>query len=257
MENKLAATPRTVTGKQVGQLRRQGLLPAVIYGPGTKPQSIQLNTREASKVLRRVHGAELIDLELAGETRKVLVHDLQRDAIRGDFLHADLYVVDMARPIRVHLPIHLVGSSPAVVSLSGILVRGIAELEVECLPGDLIKQVEVDLSPLKEIGNSIHVRDVSIPSTIKVLTDLDEQVARVTYQAKEEDLSTPTAATSDVEVIEKGKLEEEGAEGEAAAKPGAKAAAKTATKGAATKTAAAAPAAKTAAKTATKTAGKK
>ena len=79
MENKLAATPRTVTGKQVGQLRRQGLLPAVIYGPGTKPQSIQLNTREASKVLRRVHGAELIDLELGGETRKVLVHDRRGD----------------------------------------------------------------------------------------------------------------------------------------------------------------------------------
>ena len=254
MDSKLVATPRTITGKQVGQLRRHGLLPAVIYGPGTKPQSIQLNTREASKVLRRVHGAELIDLELDGKTSKVLVHDLQRDAIRGDFLHADLYVVDMARPIRVHLPIHLVGASPAVVSLSGILVRGIAELEVECLPGDLIKQVEADISVLKEIGNSLHVRDLVMPSTIKVRTDPDEQVARVTYQAKEEDLSTPTTATSEVEVIEKGKLEEEGAEGEAA-KPGAKAAAKTATK---TATAAApAAAAKTATKTAAKPAAKK
>src|SRR5258707_12624355 len=196
MENKLLGTPRTVTGKQVGQLRRQGTLPAVIYGPGVASTPIQLNSREASKVLRRVHGAELIDLELDGKSHKVLLHDLQRDAIRGDFLHADLYVVDMARPIRVHLPIHLVGTSPAVVSLSGILVRGIAELEVECLPGDLIKQVEVDLGPLKEIGNSLHVRDLVIPSTIKILTDLDEQVARVTYQAKEADLTAPTTATS-------------------------------------------------------------
>ncbi len=239
--NKLLATPRTVTGKQVGQLRRQGLLPAVIYGPGTQPQSIQLNSREASKVLRRVHGAELIDLELEGKTSKVLVHDLQRDAIRGDFLHADLYVVDMARPIRVRLPIHLVGTSPAVVSLSGVLVRGLQELEVECLPGDLIKQVEVDLGALKEIGNALHVSDLYLPKTIKVLTDPEEQVARVTYQAKEEDLSTVTAAATEVEVIEKGKLEEEGAEGEA--KPGAKASAKTATK-TATKTVAAAPPAK-------------
>src|SRR5437764_4787448 len=111
MENsKITATQRTVTGKQVGQLRRQGLLPAVIYGPGTAPQSIQLNSREASKVFRRVHGAELIDMDLDGQTRKVLVHDLQRDAIRGDFLHADLYVVDMSKPIRVHLPIHLSGT---------------------------------------------------------------------------------------------------------------------------------------------------
>ena len=226
-ETKLSATPRTVTGKQVGRLRREGLLPAVVYGPGAKPQSIQLNSREASKVFRRVHGAELIDLELNGQTRKVLVHDLQRDAIRGDFLHADLYVVDMARPIRVRLPIHLVGTSPAVVSLSGVLVRGLPELEVECLPGDLIKEVEADLSVLKEIGNSLHVRDLTLPATIKVLTDPDEQVARVTYQAKEEDLSTPTTAATEVEVIEKGKLEEEAEEGEAA-KPGVKAAAKTA-----------------------------
>jgi large subunit ribosomal protein L25 len=249
MENKLSGSPRTVTGKQVGQLRRQGLLPGVIYGPGVAARSIQLNSREASKVLRRVHGAELIDLELDGQTHKVLVHDLQRDSLRGDFLHADLYVVDMSRPIRVHLPIHLTGSSPAVVSLSGILVRGLAELEVECLPANLIKQVEVDLGVLTEIGNSIHVRDLRLPETIKVLTDGDEQVARVTYQAKEEDLSTPTAAQTDVEVIEKGKLEEEGEEGEAA-KPGAKASAKTATKTAATKTAAktAAPAAKAPAK---------
>jgi large subunit ribosomal protein L25 len=224
---KLSAMPRTVTGKQVGRLRREGVLPAVVYGPGAKPQPIQLNSREASKVFRRVHGAELIDLELDGQTRKVLVHDLQRDAIRGDFLHADLYVVDMARPIRVRLPIHLVGTSPAVVSLSGVLVRGLPELEVECLPGDLIKEVEADLSVLKEIGNSLHVRDLTLPNTIKVLTDADEQVARVTYQAKEEDLSTPTTAATEVEVIEKGKLEEEAEEGEAA-KPGAKAAAKTA-----------------------------
>lgn len=242
---KLTATPRTVTGKHVGQLRRAGVLPAVIYGPGTKPQSIQMNSREASKVFRRVHGAELIDLELEGQTHKVLVHDLQRDSIRGDFLHADLYVVDMSRPIRVRLPIRLVGTSPAVTSLSGVLVRGIPELEIECLPGDLITQVEIDLGELKEIGNALHVRDLILPKTIKVLTDSDEQVARVTYQAKEEDLSTPTTATAEVEVIEKGKEEEEGEGEEGEAKPGAKAAAKTvATKTAPAKPAAAAPAKK-------------
>jgi large subunit ribosomal protein L25 len=210
-----------------------------MYGPGTASQPIQLNSREASKVLRRVHGAELIDLEVEGQTRKVLLHDVQRDSLRGDFLHADLYVVDMNRPIRVRLPIRLVGSSPAVVSLAGVLVRGIPELEVECLPGDLVREVDVDLSGLIEIGNSIHVRDVAVPPAIKVLTDPDDQVARITYQAKEEDLSTPATTTSEVEVIEKGKIEEEGEEGEA--KPAAtKTAAKTATKTAATKTPAAA-----------------
>jgi large subunit ribosomal protein L25 len=214
---KLSATKRTVTGRQVGQLRRSGQLPAVIYGPGTEPAAIQLNSREASKVFRRVHGAELIDLDLDGKLHKVLVHDLQRDSIRGDFLHADLYVVDMTRKIKVRIPIRLTGSSPAVVSLSGVLVRGVQELEVETLPADLVPAIDADLSVLVEINSAIHVRDLTIPTGIHVLTDADEQVARVTFQTKEEDLSTPAGTTpTEVEVIEKGKLEEEG-EGEAAA----------------------------------------
>ncbi len=214
---KLSATKRTVTGRQVGQLRRSGQLPAVIYGPGTEPAAIQLNSREASKVFRRVHGAELIDLDLDGKMHKVLVHDLQRDSIRGDFLHADLYVVDMSRRIKVRIPIRLTGSSPAVVSLSGVLVRGVQELEVETLPTDLVPAIDADLVVLKEINSAIHVRDLVIPPGIHVLTDADEQVARVTFQTKEEDFSTPAGATpTEVEVIEKGKLEEEG-EGEAAA----------------------------------------
>jgi len=215
--HKLSAQKRAVVGKGVGQLRRAGQLPAVIYGPGAEPQAIQLNTREATRVFRRVHGAELIDLELDGETRKVLVHDLQRDAIRGDFLHADFYAVDMNRTIRVRIPIRLVGSSPAVTRDSGVLVRGISDLEVECLPGNLVTALETDLGALEAIGSAIFVRELYVPKDIKVLTDGDELVARVTYQAKEEVLAAPVAAaTTDVEVIEKGKAEEEAEEGEEA-----------------------------------------
>lgn len=214
----LVATQRTVTGKQVGQLRRAGQLPAVMYGPVTPPQPIQLDAREAGRLLRRVHGAQLIDLTVDGQAHKVLLQDLQRNSIRGDFEHVDFYAVDMTREIRVRLPIHLVGASFAVTSLSGVLVRGLTELEIECMPADLIDSVDADLTPLKEIGSVITVKDIYAPKTIKVMNDPDDMVARVTYQAKEEDLSTPTTATTaDVEVIEKGKIEEEGAEGAAAA----------------------------------------
>jgi large subunit ribosomal protein L25 len=218
---KLTATPRTVKGKQVGQLRRAGLLPGVVYGPGVEPAAVQLNTREASRILRKVHGAELIDLEMDGATRKVLVQDLQRDAIRGDFLHADFYAVDMNRTIRVRIPIRLVGTSAAVTRDSGVLVRGITELEVECLPGNLVTALEADLGALETIGKAIFVRELNVPKDIKVLTDPDDLVARVTYQAKEEDL-TPVAAatTAEVEVIEKGKIEEEEGEEAAGAKGG-------------------------------------
>ena len=219
--SQLVASKRSVTGKQVGQLRRDGKLPAVLYGPVVEPTAIMLDAREATRILRRVHGAQLLDLTIDGATHKVLLQDLQRDSRKGTFLHADFYAVDMNRTIRVRLPIRLVGNSYAVTSLSGVLVHGITELEVECLPVDLIVQVEADMGALKEIGNSLHVRDVYVPKTLKVLSDPDEMVARVTYQAKEEDLSTPTTtATAEVEVIEKGKIEEEGEE-EAAA-PAAK-----------------------------------
>jgi large subunit ribosomal protein L25 len=218
----LVATKRTVTGKQVGQLRRAGQLPAVLYGPGTEPLAIQLNAKETGQTIRRIKGTQLVDLTVEGKTYKVLVQELQRDTIKGFLLHADFYAVDMSRVLRVKVPLHLTGTSYAVVSLSGVLVHGITEIEIECLPADLPTGLDVDLSALKEIGSALHVSDVPVPATIKVLTNPDELLARVTYQAKEEDL-TPAAAAltpTEVEVIEKGKIEEEG-ETEAAGKPAA------------------------------------
>lgn len=214
-KKRLSAVKRTVIGKQVGQLRRAGQLPAVMYGPGVEPVAIQINAREAARVLRYVQGAELVELVMDGESHNVLLQDLQRDSIRGDFTHADFYAVDMARPIKAHIPVRLVGTSYAVASLSGVLVRGLPGIDVQCLPGDLVAVVEADLGPLKEIGNAIHVRDLTVPPAITVLTDGDELVARV-MQAREEELAVPAApTTAEVEVIEKGKTEEEG-EGEAA-----------------------------------------
>jgi large subunit ribosomal protein L25 len=219
-DNQLTATHRAVIGKQVGQLRRAGQLPAVLYGPVTPSVALQLDAREASRVLRRVSRAQLLDLTVDGQTHKVLVHDLQRDAIKGHFLHVDFYAVDMKRPIRVRIPVHLIGSSYAVASLSGVLVRGLTELEIECLPGDLITNVDADLSELKTIGSALFVKNLYVPKTIKVLSEPDDMVARVTYQAKEEDLSTPVAAaTTEVEVIEKGKIEEEEGEEQEKAAP--------------------------------------
>jgi large subunit ribosomal protein L25 len=218
----LNAERRAVTGRQVSRLRRSGLLPAVVYGPGSEPQPIQLNAREATRVIRKIEGTQLVDLLIDGQTRKVLVHELQRDSIRGDYLHADFYAPDMTRPFRVAVPVYLTGSSFAVTGLSGVLVRGITDLVIECLPGDLIPSVSVDIGPIKEIGQAIYVRDLQVPATVKVLSDPDDMVARATYQAKEEDLTAaPAVASAEVEVVEKGKKEEEGEEGEA--KPAAKA----------------------------------
>lgn len=209
----LNAEKRTIKGKQVSRLRRSGLLPAVVYGPNVAPEAIQLNAREATRVIKRIEGTQLVDLTVAGESRKVLVHDLQRDSIRGDYTHADFYAPDMSKPFRVAIPIHLTGSSFAITGHNGVLVRGLTDLGIECLPADLIPSVSLDLSPIAEIGQALFVRDVTVPDNIKIISDPDEMIARVTYQAKEEDLSVaPTTPAAEVEVVEKGKKEEEGAE---------------------------------------------
>ena len=207
-KRKLTATKRTVLGKQVRALRREGQLPGVIYGPGAEPTAIQVNAREAARELRFVQGAELVELNLDGKTYNVLLQALQRHSIRGEFLHADFYAVDMSRKLRARIPVRLIGSSFAVVSLSGVLVRGVTELEVESLPGDLIPHVESDLSVLKEIGMAIHVRDLVLPPELTLLTDPDELIVRVTAARVEEAAIVATPTTGDVEVIEKGKDEE-------------------------------------------------
>jgi large subunit ribosomal protein L25 len=208
-KRQLAATKRSVIGKQVRALRRAGQLPAVIYGPGAEPMAIQINAREAARVLRFVQGAELVELTVDGELRSVLLQDLQRDSIRGDFLHADFYAVDMSRKLHARIPLRLTGTSFAVVSLNGVQVRGVTDLEVESLPGDLIPHIDVDLTVLREIGQAIHVRDLTLPPAITLLTDPEELVVRVTAARTEELAAVVTPAAGEPEVIEKGKEEEE------------------------------------------------
>jgi large subunit ribosomal protein L25 len=211
----LNAERRTVKGKQVKALRRDGILPGVVYGPASEPTAIQMNTRVATRVLRSIKGTQLIDLVIDGVTKPVLLQDIERHAIRGDFEHVDLYAPDMDKPLRVYIPINVTGQSFAVNSLSGVLVRGQTDLQIEVYPRDLIASVTIDITALAAIGQSITVKDVQVPSTVKVLADPDTMLARVTYQSKEEDLSAaPTVVATEVEVVEKGKKDEEGAEAE-------------------------------------------
>ncbi|MBI3360095.1 MAG: 50S ribosomal protein L25 [Chloroflexi bacterium] len=210
----LTANNRTVTGKQVGALRRAGKLPAVLYGPETDPLPIQLDQRDASRTLSRLTGTHLIDLTVDGAMHKTLVREIQRDSIRGTLMHVDFYKVAMDRTIRITVPINLVGTAPATTT-DGVLVHGITEIDVECLPGDILSGLDVDLSGLKAVGDTIHLRDVDIPKTIKVLSDPDELIARITHQAAEEVVPVePLAVAPEVEVIEKGKKEEEEGEEE-------------------------------------------
>ncbi|MBI4315904.1 MAG: 50S ribosomal protein L25 [Chloroflexi bacterium] len=208
----MTAEHRTAVRRGLGALRRSGKLPAVLYGADKTPVTLQLNSREASRTLNRIVGTALIDLDVHGENHKALVREIQRNFVTDEILHVDFYEVAMDRVMRVYIPLRQVGVAPAVTLLGGILVRGLADIEIECLPGDLVSGIEVDLTVLKAIGDSVHVSDLQVPSTIKVLTHGDEQVSRVTYASTEELTAEKPEVAAEVEVVEKGKKEEEGEE---------------------------------------------
>lgn len=208
------ASHRDVIGKQVKALRREGKLPAVLYGHRIEPMPVSLDARDAGRVLPTVTSSLLVVVDVDGERHNALVREKQRDPVQGNLLHVDFLVVSMTEKLRAHVVIELEGDAPAIREFNGALVTGTEELEVECLPQDLPERFTVDLSVLEEIGDSIHVKDLQIPSGVEVLTDLEDLVVLVTSQAAEEEEEEEVEEEleeeeGEPEVIERGKREEE------------------------------------------------
>lgn len=209
MENiVIEATKRDVIGKKVKALRRQGKLPAVVYGHQFAPLPILLDYRQASRSLAGVSSSHLIDLMVDGQKIPVLVRERQHHPITGNLLHIDFLAVSMTEALRTFVPLELEGEAPAVKDYGGVLVIGLEEIEVECLPKDLPEKITVDLSKLEKIGDGIYVKDLAMPSGVEVLSDGDEMVALITAPEGEE-VEAEIGEEFEPEVIEKGKKEEE------------------------------------------------
>lgn len=204
----LNAKPRQVTGKKVKALRRQGLLPAVIYGKHFDPMPIVLDAHEASKVLAHLSTSSLVTLQVDGKEYPALVREKQRDFIKNRLLHVDFLAVSMTEKIRTTVAIELVGTAPAVKDYNAVLVTGLDEVEIECLPSDLPDRIVVDLSVLKEIGDGIYVRDLPLSDRVRVLDDPDELIVVATSAEAEEEGEVAAAEAVEPEVIERGKKEE-------------------------------------------------
>lgn len=207
----LEALPRTVTGKKVGALRRAGVIPCIIYGSKTEPVAIQVPARSLTTTLSQAGGTHLIDVSVQGTPYMVLARSVQRDMIRGDILHVDFLAVDAAEKIKAQVPVHFINESPAVKSGAGILLQGVNTLTIESLPGDLIDAVEVDLSVLNQIGDTVFVRDIKVSDAVALVDDPDDMIVRVvmTAAAESEEAAETEVTTSEPEVIGKGKKEEE------------------------------------------------
>ncbi len=202
------ATHRSVTGKKVGALRREGKLPGVMYGHNFETTPIIMDLKAATQTLSGLSASHVITIVLDGKEHAALVREKQRDYIRNVYTHLDFQVVSLTEKIRTHVPIVLEGLSPAVKDYNGVVVSGLSQIEVEALPGDLPDRIAVDLAALKNIGDAVYVRDLSVPAKVVVLTHGEEMIANVTGQAAEE-VEEELAGPAEPEVIEKGKKEEE------------------------------------------------
>ncbi len=200
---------RDVIGKQVKAFRRQGKLPAVIYGRSIQPISIWMDLKETSHILSRLSPSALVTLEIGSDKHLALVREKQRDYIRGTLKHVDFQVVSMTDKLRVSVSLVIVGESLAVKDFNGVLVEGLDELEVECYPKDLPEKILVDITALKAIGDAIHVRELVLPANVVALDNPEEMVVVVTSQKAEAEPVIAEAAAIEPELIEKGKKEEE------------------------------------------------
>lgn len=177
----LSATPRTVLGKKVRRLRREGLLPANVYGRGVESTAIQLESRAFRRVIRQAGVRSMFELAIEGEgaPRHVLVRGLDREGGTGDPIHVDFYQVDLERPIQTTVAIRLTGVAPAVADLGGTLLQNLETIAIRCLPLDIPDAVELDVSALADFETSLTVSDLRVPERVEVLSAPDIGIATV------------------------------------------------------------------------------
>ena len=207
----LKAKKRTIKGRKVQQLRREGQLPAVMYGSNFESTSIIMELHETVLALRGVSSSTVFTIDLDGEEYSCLLQDVQKDYIRNEPLHVDFRVLTMGEAISAMVPLNFVGVSSAVTEIGGILVTPLTEVEVEAKPKDLPSSIDVDISVITDLSETISVSDLNVGKGVTILTDGSATVASVTSQMAEEEEETEEGLDEEVtpEVIEKGKQEDE------------------------------------------------
>src|SRR6266550_1887398 len=211
----LRVAPREVLGKKVKALRRQGLTPANIYGHNVESQAIQVATEELKHVLKSAGRNDIVYLRLDGDDpRPTFVRDVQQHPVTDAIQHIDFLQISLREKVRADVPIHLTGLSPAVDTYGGILMHGLDHVTVEALPTEVPSFLEIDVSPLTEINQALHVSDLDLPDEVTLLTDPGQVVAKVAPPAVE-----PVEEVPEEEELEEGEAAPEGEEGAAPEQP--------------------------------------
>jgi len=190
--------------ENVKDLIKSGFIPAIVYGPHLKENKlIKVNANALKKVVSAAGESTLIDLSVDSKPEgMVLVKEDQRDAIKDTLIHVDFYEVDMTKEIHTEIPLHFVGESKAVKDLSGVLIRSINEIEVKCLPTDLVNHIDVDISLLSTFDDVIKIHDLKLPKGIKLAHETDDVVATVAEPKAEEVFETVPSEGAQVAAVE-------------------------------------------------------
>jgi len=178
---KLQAVPREVVGKKTRFLRRQGITPTHLFGHNLESLTLQCDTNQLQHLIAQAGKTRLVSLKIDTEkqARSVFVREVQRDSISKQILHVDFYQVKKGEKIAVDVPIVFVGEAPALKGKGRMLAHGINSLSIACLPGSVPPQIEIDLSPLEEVEQAIHVKDIVLDPEITVNADPEQLVVKV------------------------------------------------------------------------------
>jgi len=213
----LSAEPRKITGKKVKKLRREGVLPANVYGKDIKSQSIQLPQKDFDSVFKEAGETGLVELKVGKQTIPTLIHNTHKD-YRGNVLHVDFFKVNLKEKVKAQIPFEFVGEPLAETEKIGLLMEITHEIEVEALPTDLPEKIEVNVEDLAQVDDQILVSDIKAPQGVEVLSDPNQVVVKigelVTKEAQA--LAEEEAAAAEAAAGEAAEGEEivEGAEGQ-------------------------------------------
>ena len=200
---------RTLTGKKVSQLRRQGILPGVVYGHKVESYPVQMDTHSTSLLMKKITPTTLVSLDLDRKKTKAIVRERVYGVVTGHLLHLDFMAVSMTEKLRAKIALELVGVAPVLDAVPGSLVNHVLnEIEIEALPNDMPERIEVDVTQLASAEDVITVADLNLGDKITVLTDESEIVVSVGYVAEEAEPAEAEAGSAEPEVLEKGKKEE-------------------------------------------------
>ena len=212
----LTVQKRSVLGKQVRRLRREGWVPAVLYGHGVESLPIQALQSDLAGIVAQASLSRLIALQVSDEEAPhvALIRDVQRDVLTEKILHVDFLEIQMAETLRTTIPLQLIGTSPITEQRGGMLLQGITEVDIECLPGDLVDAIEVDVSALLAMDQELTIADLTVPQGIEVLADPQEMVVRAMWIREEEEEEAEIEeeapiSPDEVEIITQARREEE------------------------------------------------